>query len=455
MSSLDAEMRPPDVQYARNGEVAIAYQVVGEGPIDIVFARGFAGELLSMWEHPLPKRHVTGLAELGRVLMVDKRGTGLSDRFREVGTLETRMDDLRAVMDAVGSRRAVFFAAHESARLAILFAATYPERTAGLAMLEPWISGTRTETYPWAPTEEEWSARLTDLRSRWGQRELFAELVAEWAPEVADDEEFVDWFVTHMRRSMSPGAALSFFRTMRASDVSDILPAVRVPTVVLHGPATRDAAMYVTEHVRHGTRVELPRLRGTYTWIDDETHYATLAAVGSFVEEVSSSRRTDRVLATVLFTDIADSTARAATLGDRAWRDLLERHHAHVRRRIAEFRGEELDAVGDGFLVTFDGPGRAIACASAIKSDLADLGLSLRAGIHIGECERIEDKLSGIAVHVGARIVATAHPGEVLVSSTVKDLVAGSGIEFDDRGQHELKGVPGSMHLFSVTAGHA
>jgi class 3 adenylate cyclase len=455
MSSLDAEMRPPDVQYARNGEVAIAYQVVGEGPIDIVFARGFAGELLSMWEHPLPKRHVTGLAELGRVLMVDKRGTGLSDRFREVGTLETRMDDLRAVMDAVGSRRAVFWAAHESARLAILFAATYPERTAGLALLDPWVAGMQTDAYPWAPSEEEWRARLADLRSRWGQRDLFAELIADWAPEAADDEGFVDWFVAHMRRSMSPGAALSFFRTMMASDVTDILPAVRVPTLVLHSPEGRDPAAYLTNRVRNGKLVELPRLRGMYTWIDDETHYASLAAIGRFVEEVSSSRRTDRVLATVLFTDIADSTARAATLGDRAWRDLLERHHAHVRRRIAEFRGEELDAVGDGFLVAFDGPGRAIGCASAIKGDLADLGLSLRAGIHIGECERIEDKLSGIAVHVGARIVATAHPGEVLVSSTVKDLVAGSGIEFDDRGQHELKGVPGSMHLFSVASGHA
>ncbi len=443
-------MRDADVQYARSGEVAIAYQVVGDGPVDIVFARGFAGELLSMWEHPLPARHVTGLAEIGRVLMIDKRGTGLSDRFREVGTLETRMDDLRAVMDAVGSERAVFWAAHEAARLAVLFAATYPERTAGLVLLEPWVKGRRTEDYPWAPSDEEWRRRLADIRERWGRRDLFAELLEEWAPEAAHDAAFLDWFVSHMRRSMSPGAALSFFRTVRESDVSDVLSAVRVPTLMLFKPGERGPSEYVARRVRHAELTELPRLRGMYTWIDDETHFASLAAIGRFVERVGGPTEPDRVLATVLFTDIVGSTQHAAELGDRAWRELLARHHAGVRRRLAEFRGTELDVVGDGFFATFDGPGRAIECACAIRADLAELALDIRVGVHTGECERIDEKLSGIAVHVGARVAAAASPGEIFVSSTVKDLVAGSGIEFEDRGEHRLKGIDEPWRLFAV-----
>ena len=444
-------VRVPEVEYARSGEVAIAYQVAGEGRPDIVFARGVAGELLSMWEHPLPMRHVTGLAEIGRVLMIDKRGTGLSDRFREVGTLETRMDDLRAVMDAVGSEQAVFWAAHESARLAVMFAATYPERTAGLVLLEPWVRGTRTPDYPWAPDDNEWRHRLADVRARWGRRDLFTELVEEWAPDASDDPVFVDWFVSHMRRSMSPGAALSFFRSIMASDVGDILAAVRVPTLLMFKPAERGPAEYVAARIQKAELTELPRLRGTYTWIDDETHFASLAAIGRFAHRVSGPSEPDRVLATILFTDLVDSTARAAELGDKQWRELLTAHHNTVRRRLAEFRGEELDVAGDGFFAAFDGPGRGITCACAIQADLQDIGLPIRAGLHTGECERIDGKLGGIAVNIGARVAAEALTGEILVSSTVKDLVAGSEIQFEDRGDHQLKGIAETWRLFAVT----
>jgi len=440
----------PDVQYARSGDVAIAFQVVGGGPTDIVFARGVSGELLSMWEHPLIARHVTGLGEIGRVLMLDKRGTGLSDRMREVATLEARMDDLGAVMDAVGSEHAVFWASLESARLAILFAATYPERTSGLVLLEPWIRGRRTPDYPWALSDKEWRRQIADVGERWGRRDFFEELVQEWAPDAAGDPEFLDWFVTHMRRGMSPGAAVSLFRAMRDSDVADVLGAVRVPTMVLFKPEERGPAEYVADRVSQCELVELPDLRGIYTWIDDRTHAASMAAIKRFVDRVGRAPEPDRVLATILFTDIVGSSARAAALGDRAWRDLLRTHHTHVRRRLAEFRGEELDVAGDGFLAAFDGPGRAIRCASTIQSDLAEIELELRAGVHTGECERLDGKLSGIAVHTGARIAEAAQPGEVLVSSTVKDLVAGSGIEFEDRGERELKGVPGEWRLYAV-----
>ena len=273
-------MEIPDVQYARSGDVAIAYQVVGEGATDILFARGVSGELLSMWEHPLIARHVAGLAEIGRLLMLDKRGTGLSDRMREAATLEARIDDLGAVMDAVGSQRAVLWASMESARLAIVFAATYPERTSGPVLLEPWIRGRRTPDYPWAPSDEEWRHQLAEVAERWGRRDYFEELTHEWAPDGADDPEFVDWFVTHMRRGMSPGAAVALFRAIRDSDVADVLGAVRVPTMVMFKPEERGPAEYVADRVSKCELVELGRLRGIYTWIDDETHAASMAAIG-------------------------------------------------------------------------------------------------------------------------------------------------------------------------------
>ena len=443
-------MDVPEVRYARSGEVSIAYQLVGEGPRTIVFVRAYASDLLSTWDQPLLVRHVLGMAESGRVLMLDKRGTGLSDRIREVQTLETRMDDLRAVMDDAGVERAAFFTGESSTPLPILFAATYPERTEALLLLEPMVRGTRAPDYPWAPAEDEWRERLAEIREGWGRRDFFERLLRDWAPDAPHDEEFLDWFVTHMRRSLSPGAASALFRATMDSDVSGVLPAVRVPTLVLHRESERAPAEYFAERVADCRLVSLTGLRSVYTWLHEGGHELTLRAISEFLDGLGRARVPDRILATILFTDIVESTQRAAELGDAAWRDLLARHHAVVRGLLARYRGDELDTAGDGFFAAFDGPGRAIACACAIRDELRELGLEIRAGLHTGECERVDGKLGGVAVLIGARTAAEAGPGDVVVTSTVRDLVAGSDHAFEARGERELKGIPGSWELFSV-----
>lgn len=443
----------PDVRYTRSGDVAIAYQVVGSGPRDLVFVRAYASDLLSTWEHPLLVRHVLGLAEFSRVVMIDKRGTGLSDRVREVQTLETRMDDLRAVLDDAGIQRAAFFSGQSGSPLAILFAATYPERTDALLLLEPMVKGTWSPDYPWAPTEDEWRELLAAIGRGWGRRDYFERLLGEWAPDAPEDPEFLDWFVTHMRRSLSPGAALALFRATMETDVSGILPAVRVPTLVLHRASEREPSEYFAERIAHCRLVALPTLRGAFTWLDDATHELTMRACSEFVATLGREHQPERILATILFTDIVGSTKKAAELGDGAWRDLLARHHAVVRGLLARHRGEELDTAGDGFFASFDGPGRAIACAQDVRDGVRDLGLEIRAGLHTGECERVDGKLGGLAVSIGARVAAEAAPGEVLVTGTVRDLVAGSGLVFQERGEHELKGVPGTWRLYAVVDG--
>jgi class 3 adenylate cyclase len=445
-------MNMPDVHYARSGDVAIAYQVVGSGPTDLVFVRAYASDLLSTWEQPLLVRHVLGLAEFARVLMLDKRGTGLSDRVREVQTLETRMDDLRAVMDDAGVERAVFFSGQSGSPLPILFAATYPERTRALLLLEPMVRGTWSPDYPWAPTEDEWRQRLAEIRDGWGSREYFVRLLHEWAPDAPEDEEFVDWFATHLRRSLSPGAAVALFRTTMESDVSGVLAAVRVPTLVVHRETERKPAEYFAERVADCRLVTLPELRGVYTWLNDATHELVMRSSSQFIAGLGREREQERILATILFTDIVGSTQKATELGDAGWRALVDRHHAVVRGLLARHRGEELDTAGDGFFASFDGPGRAILCACEIRDGLRDLGLEIRAGVHTGECERIDGKLGGVAVSIGARAAAQAHPGEVFVTGTVRDLVAGSGLAFEERGEHELKGVPGTWNLHAVVS---
>jgi class 3 adenylate cyclase len=439
----------PDIQYTRSGDVAIAYQVLGDGPVDVIWFRGMAGDLLSTWDQPRLARHAIDLSRFSRVLMFDKRGTGLSDRVREAPTLETRMDDVRAVMDAAGSERAVLWTAHEGSRTALLFAATYPERTAGLVLLEPSVRGTGSSDYPWAPDEDEWRRRLASVREGWGRREYFAELLREWAPSLAHDEAFRQWFTAHMRRSLSPGAALSFFRTMKEADVSDILASVRVPTLILSQPELRAEAEYVAERIPGSEVAQLPGMTGFFTWVDDAVHEQTVRETERFLTHIGGPKKPERVLVTVLFTDIVDSTRRSAELGNAAWRDLLERHHAVVRSRLGQFDGEEIDTAGDGFFAVFDGPRRAIECARALVDDMRSLGLEIRAGLHTGECELMGKTPSGIAVPIGARVAAEAQPGEVLVSSTVKDLVAGSEITFEDRGVRELKGV-GEWRLYAV-----
>jgi class 3 adenylate cyclase len=443
-------MDVPDVSYARSGDVAIAYQVVGEGPTDLVFIRGTLADLLAGWDMPLFVDHIEGLSTSARVLLFDKRGSGLSDPVRQVPTLETRMDDIRAVMDAADSERAVLWAAQEGTPIALLFAATYPERTTALVLYDPTARGLWAPDYPWALTEDAWRKELREIRDRWGDRAYLVERAHRLSPFGAQNEDWLDWFVWYMRRSASPAEAVAFQRMSMEGDVRDVLGAVRAPTLVLHRPEARDEATYVAERVHGARRIEVEGLHDWFSWADPEHNAILLRETHEFLEGLSTPREPDRVLATVLFTDIVGSTARAAELGDAAWRDLLERHHTLVRGELVRFRGEELDTAGDGFFAVFDGPGRAIECACAIRDSLRSLDLEIRAGLHTGECERVDGKLGGIAIPTGARIASLAEPGEVLVSSTVKDLVAGSGIEFDDRGTEELKGVPGEWRLFAV-----
>ena len=309
---------------------------------------------------------------------------------------------------------------------------------------------TRAPDYPWAATPEEWRRQLAEVRAGWGERTYLEGLAREWAPEVADDAAFRDWFVWHMRRSLRPGAALTAFRTAMELDVSDVLAAVRVPTLIFPRPPLPGPARYAAERIRRAETVDLPPFQGVYTWVRDDVHEATMAATERFVARLTGRTATERVLATILFTDIVGSTELAVRLGDIAWRDLLERHHAIVRRELGRFHGRELDAAGDGFFAAFDGPARAVQAAAALREPLAAIGLEVRAGLHTGECEVSDGKIVGVAVATGARISALAAPGEVLVSRTVKDLVAGSGLTFEDRGEHQLKGIPDAWHVFAL-----
>jgi class 3 adenylate cyclase/alpha-beta hydrolase superfamily lysophospholipase len=436
----------PETRYAKSGDVSIAYQIGGGGgPIDIVFVNGFVGNLEVQAENARDQAFFERLASLGRVIRFDRRGTGLSDRVREVPTLETRMDDLRAVMDAAQSPRAVVVATFEAASMAMVYAATYPERVAGLAVYNPVAKGVRSQDYPWAWSEEEFGRWIEQIRTRWGDREFAAEDLREYAPTIADDPEMQEWWARVMRLGASPGAAVVIVRMAMTIDIRDVLPSIRVPTLVLHRNLSRGEAVYITERIPSARRVEIGG-PDTLFWLAEGFADEIIA----FAPSVWGEPEPETVLATILFTDIVGSTARTAELGDRAWADLVQRHHAVVRAQLDRFRGRELDTAGDGFFAAFDGSIRAIRCATAIEASVRDLGLEVRAGLHTGECEMVGEKLGGIAVNIGARVASHAQPGEVLVSSTVKDLVAGSGIGFQERGTHELKGIPGEWRLYAV-----
>lgn len=436
-------MDVPEIHYARSGDVAIAYQVVGDGPIDIVFVPTFAN-LVFPWFNRDWKAFYDGLASFARLILLDKRGTGLSDRPRDLGSLEARMDDIRAVVDAVEAERAVLVASGAGGQPCAMFAATYPERTRALVLVNTPARAVKAEDYAYGLEPDAWREQLREVRQRWGERDYFEEQARRANPSA--DDEFVSWFVTCQRFNASPGAALNFYRVLGETDLRDVLSSISVPTLVLHGPAQRDEMLDVARRVPDARSVALAAdtLIETFESIARETR--------AFVEDERPEDVPDSVLATVLFTDLVGSTERAATIGDRAWRDLLSRHHEDVRRELVRYRGEEIDSAGDGFFCRFDGPARAVACAQTIVTRAKELDLAVRAGIHTGECEVVGEKLAGISVVTGARVAALADSGEVLVSQTVKDLVAGSGFEFIDRGTHELKGVPGDWRLYSAAA---
>jgi len=441
-------MEMPETQYTRSGDVNIAYQVVGDGRVDLLWIPGFAQHLELAWEEPYRRAWLEALGAEYRLIVFDKRGTGLSDRVEGAPGIEERMDDCRAVLDAAGSQRAAVLTAGDASDLALVFAATYPERVHALILWQGHFRGTWAPDYPWAPPRETALRAIDALERRWPASLI--DLLEHGAPSLDDAERQA--FARVIRLSVSPGAAAAFQRMILDVDVRGVLPSVRVPTLVLHqadDPA-EDASRLVASLLPAGEFVaidrpdRLPPVGDTGPIIDELRRFVTRA--------VSSPPAVpDRVLATVLFTDLVGSTARAAKLGDSAWRSILERHHTIVRDQLQRFRGTEHDTAGDGFFASFDGPARAIRCAAAIRAALEPLDLEVRAGLHTGECELLDGKVSGIAVATGARVAGHAAPGEVLVSQTVKDLVAGSGIAFEDRGARELKGVPGEWRLYAVT----
>jgi class 3 adenylate cyclase len=447
-----AAMETPETRYTQSGDVNIAYQVLGVGPLDLVFIPSMTHHVELVWENPPQAQFFRRLASLGRLLLFDKRGTGMSDRVAGA-TLEERMDDTRAVMDAAGSERAVLVGLGDGGPLCALFAATYPERTTALVLINTSPRLVRSPELPWLGTRAEEERGIEEWVRSWGDPEAAAERFGRGSPTATEEER--RGFARVIRLSVSPGSAAAYMRMNLDVDICDVLPLIRVPTLVMQRAdiermVTR-SGRYLAEHIPGARLVELPGRDFAPQVGDTDRLFAELE---SFLEEVVEGQpweaEPDRVLATVLFTDIVDSTAHAAELGDRAWHELLQRHHETVRSQLGRFRGREMDTAGDGFFATFDGPARAIRCAFAIQEGVDELGLGVRAGLHTGECELVDDKVGGIAVHIGARVAALAEPGEVLVSSTVKDLVAGSGIEFEDRGDHQLKGISEAWHLFAV-----
>ena len=442
----------PETQYARSGDVNIAYQVVGEGPLDLVYVPGWVSNVELIWDEPAMAHFLERLASFSRLILFDKRGTGLSDRVSndKLPTLEERMDDVRAVLEEVGSSRAALFGHSEGGNMCVLFAATYPERTSALVTLGSFARRRDPDDdYPWAPTAENREETAQDIERNWGH--LRPEDVEYYAPSRLGDDQFVRNLERYLRRSASPGAAAALLRMNSYIDVRDVLPTIRVPMLVLHRTGDHDVDVaegrYLASKIPGARFVELP---GDDHWISAGNPDEIAGEIESFLTGTRPAEELDRVLATVLFTDIVDSTKRAVELGDRRWRQLLNTHDAAVRRELERFRGREVDTAGDGFFATFDGPARAVRCAISIGDAVRELGLDLRAGIHTGECELDGPKVRGIAVHTGARVASLAAPGEVLVSRTVKDLVAGSGLDFVDRGVHELKGVPGEWRLYAA-----
>jgi pimeloyl-ACP methyl ester carboxylesterase len=436
----------PETRYAKSGDLSIAYQVVGEGPFDLIYVPGWISNVELMWEEPAHAHVLERLLRFSRLILFDKRGTGLSDpvSLDRLPTLEERMDDVRAVLDAVGSQRAAVFGFSEGGLMSVLFAATYPERVTALVLYGIFAKRIWSEDYPWAPTPEARRREIDALERNWAETMDLDQL----APSETD--AFKRRLATYFRRSASPGAAVALMRMNTEIDVRNVLPSIQAPTLVLHRRDDLDAKVeegrWIAGRIPGAKYVELPGDAHTL-WAGDTD--ALVDEIEEFLTGVRRGPEPDRVLATVLFTDIVGSTDHATTLGDRRWRGLLDEHHGRVRKELERYRGIEVDTAGDGFFASFDGPARAVRTAWAIRNSVRDLGIDVRAGLHTGECQVMQGKIGGIAVHTGARVAAAAGPQEVLVSSTVHDLVAGSGIEFQDRGDHELKGV-GAWRLYSV-----
>jgi pimeloyl-ACP methyl ester carboxylesterase len=438
----------PDTRYTRSGDVNIAYQVVGEGPLDLVFVPGFLSHLDIQWTDPGMTRLLGGLSSFARVIAFDKRGTGLSDPVGAAPTLEERMDDVRAVMDAAGSERAALFGLSEGGPMSLLFAAAHPERTAALVLFGTFAVGTDVaDDNPGGAVWRDVGERMVEAIGHWGE----GRTLQLFGPNLASSETWRRVWGRFERAALSPAMARALWQLVSRIDVRHVLPAIRVPTLVV-----RRSQDFMPIALSRQLAEQIPGARFVELEGDHLPQTGDVEAIVEQVREFLTGMRgdasLDRVLATVLFTDIVGSTERAAALGDRAWRALLDAHHEVARREVARFRGREIDFAGDGMLATFDGPARAIRCALTIADAVRAIGLDIRAGLHTGEIELAGDAVRGIAVHIGARVAAKGEAGEVLVSSTVKDLVSGSGIRFADRGAHVLKGVPGEWRLYRAAA---
>ncbi len=444
----------PDTRYALSGDVRVAYQVLGDGPRDLVLAPGFVSNLELAWERPSYERLMRRLAAIARVIVFDKRGSGLSDPVDEAATLEERMDDIRAVMDAAGCARADVFGWSEGAAIAALFAASRPDRVSALVLFASFARFTPAEGYPWAPTPETWELWTQrggqGTRGQGGEQETWGQGFTLMTPSSFQDQALVRWWGRFERQSMSPRMARASLQLLSEIDIREVLPSIRVPTLVIHrtdDPLPIDGARWLAAQIPGARFVELAG-DDHWPWISDPDELVD--EVEGFLTGERPAFQLDRVLATVLFTDIVSSTEQATALGDRRWCDLLDQHDRLVRRELDRYRGREVKTTGDGVLATFDGPARGIHCARAICEQARPLGIEVRAGLHTGECELRNGDVSGIAVHIGARVAGMAGPGEVMVSSTVKDLVAGSGLSFSDRGTHVLKGAPGEWRIYAV-----
>jgi class 3 adenylate cyclase len=452
MGRPDTTGVPEDIRYVKSDDLHIAYQTRGAGPPDLLIVRAWFSTLTHLDDQPETARIDQRLSALGRLILFDGRGTGLSDRLRtsRLPTLEERMRDVQAILDAVGSRRVVLVAMADGGPMTCLFAATLPERTLALVLMNTHPRIAWAPDYPWGMRPEELEEELDAIEQSWGTMARAEEVVRQAAPSRADDRAFIEWWRGRMQSAAGPGDAAALLRMFYESDVRDVLPAIRVPTLVLsRGGVMAEESAAMAVRIPGARHLVMPGVDRMVMASHTEEY---LDEVERFVREVQDQEAVfDRVLATVLITDIVGSTRLAVEMGDRRWADLLEEHHRLIRAQLARFRGREIDTAGDGFLATFDGPARAIRCAETMIEAVRGIGLELRVGIHTGECEPVGDRLRGVAVHIAARVASLAEPGVILVSSTVKDLVAGSGLAFADFGTHELKGVPGAWTLYAVT----
>jgi class 3 adenylate cyclase/pimeloyl-ACP methyl ester carboxylesterase len=452
----DAGVDHPKILYAKAPDgIHLAYQTLGDGPIDLVYMRGYVSNIELNWDNPGLARSLRRLASFSRLIVMDRRGTGCSDRLspKDLPPLETQADDLRVVLDAVGSSRTALLGFDSGNILCTWFAATFPERTSALMLWGPNARGTIAPDWPWSWDDEEWDSYLDGIAEGWGTREHAEAFLRSSAPSDADDPGLLDWFDRYQRQAASPASALALESLSREYDLRAVLPSIHVPTLVMHHSEDPwepvEAGRYVAEHIPGARFIELPAMSNPIVSLSDDE----LIEIEEFLTGARPALQPDRVLATVLFTDIVDSTGKAAGLGDEKWGELLAAHDERAKVEIERQRGRYIHGTGDGLLATLDGPARAVWCAQAIAESVRPLGIEIRAGVHTGEVELVGNDVRGIGVHIGARVAALAGPAEVLVSSTVKDLVAGSGLSFEDAGEHELKGVPDRWHLYRVIDG--